>query len=171
MNNRREKPMNRFRKNLFTWMVAGFFGLSTLGCGYILYPERRNTQARGGQLDAVVLVMDLLWLIPGILPGVIALVWDGIHGSWYVPGSQAPMLGQNPQAVPHLTAQRPIEIRPAAGSRLRLQDSAGHLYEMPLTVLSRGRSAAHLPAQAARGPASLIVTQGSRTHTLPVIID
>ena len=50
------------------------------GCGYFLYPERRGNS---GNVDGGVLVMDLLWLLPGIVPGVIALIVDFSSGAIY----------------------------------------------------------------------------------------
>lgn len=163
--------MNHIRKNIFVWIMVGFFGFSTLGCGYILYPERRQGRAQGGQIDPVVLVMDLLWLIPGIVPGVIALVWDGIHGSWYLSGSTTPMLSHNPQKVPHMTALRPIEIRSTTPPTIHLRDVLGRMYTLPTTHISLGRTTATLPAHAAKGPASLLVSHNKKIYTLPVIID
>jgi len=52
-----------------------------IGCGYLLYPERRGNS--GGTIDGGIMVMDLLWLIPGIVPGVIALVVDFSSGAVY----------------------------------------------------------------------------------------
>lgn len=55
---------------------------SVAGCGYILYPERRGNP--GGTIAGGTLAMDLLWLIPGIMPGVVALVVDFTSGAMYV---------------------------------------------------------------------------------------
>jgi hypothetical protein len=61
--------------------------VSALGCGYILYPERRG--GRSGRIDAGTLVMDLLWLLAGIVPGVVALIVDFSSGAIYVRGGTA----------------------------------------------------------------------------------
>ena len=58
-----------------------------LGCGYLLYPERRGAQS--GTIDSGTMVMDLLWLLPGIIPGVVALIVDFSSGAIYVRGSHA----------------------------------------------------------------------------------
>jgi hypothetical protein len=58
-----------------------------LGCGYLLYPERRGTQS--GTIDSGTMVMDLLWLLPGIIPGVVALIVDFSSGAIYVRGRTA----------------------------------------------------------------------------------
>ena len=57
------------------------------GCGYFLHPERRGTQS--GRIDSATMVMDLLWLLPGVVPGVIALVVDFSSGAIYVRGGSA----------------------------------------------------------------------------------
>ena len=65
-------------------VVLIFMALSTINCGFLLYPERRGN--RPGVIDGTVLVMDCLWLIPGIVPGVVALVVDFTSGSIYFGG-------------------------------------------------------------------------------------
>jgi hypothetical protein len=55
--------------------------VGTTGCGYFLHPERRGNT--GGGVDGGTLVMDLLWLLPGVVPGVIALVVDFSSGAIY----------------------------------------------------------------------------------------
>jgi hypothetical protein len=60
---------------------------TTVGCGYVLYPERRGNN--GGYVAGGTLVMDLLWLIPGIVPGVIFLIVDFTSGAMYVRPGQA----------------------------------------------------------------------------------
>jgi hypothetical protein len=66
-------------------------------CGYILYPERRGN--RGGTIDGGTLVMDLLWLIPGVVPGVVFLIVDFTSGAMYVNGRVAMNSTDNTVAV------------------------------------------------------------------------
>jgi len=69
---------------LITGLLATTLLATTLapaGCGYLLYPERRGNS--GGSIDGGTMVMDLLWLLPGIVPGVIALVVDFSSGAIY----------------------------------------------------------------------------------------
>src|SRR3954463_2290390 len=66
---------------------------SSVGCGYILYPERRGNN--GGTIDGGTLVMDLLWLIPGVVPGVIFLIVDFTSGAMYVNGRLAMRASSN----------------------------------------------------------------------------
>ncbi|HTJ41608.1 MAG TPA: hypothetical protein VL463_05905 [Kofleriaceae bacterium] len=63
-----------------TALLAGT--VPSTGCGYILHPERRGNH--GGTVDGGVLVMDLLWLIPGVVPGVVFLIVDTTSGAMYV---------------------------------------------------------------------------------------
>lgn len=68
--------------------ATSLFVLSgTVSCGYILHPERRGNS--GGRIDPVTLVLDILWLLPGIIPGVVALVVDFSSGAIYTGGGSA----------------------------------------------------------------------------------
>lgn len=64
-------------------IVLVAFSVCAVQCGYILYPERKGQS--GGSIDVPVLVMDCLWLIVGIVPGVVALVVDFVTGCIYEP--------------------------------------------------------------------------------------
>lgn len=77
-----------------------------LGCGYFLYPERRGTQS--GVIDSRTMVMDLLWLIPGIIPGVVALIVDFSSGGIYLRGRTA--LRLSPDG--HVAVRLPQSSRP-----------------------------------------------------------
>jgi hypothetical protein len=72
--------------------VASLCAMTTLslslGCGTILYPERRG-QRTHARVDAGVAVMDACWLLLAIIPGVIAFVVDFNNGAIYLPGGQA----------------------------------------------------------------------------------
>jgi hypothetical protein len=83
--------------------IAAMLFVATLGgsgCGYFLHPERRGNTSN---VDAGTLVMDLLWLLPGVVPGVIALVIDfssgavytGHRGAFISPTSWLHMAGTN----------------------------------------------------------------------------
>ncbi len=54
------------------------------GCGTILYPERRGQ--RTGTVDGGTVIMDALWLLVFIVPGVVAFVVDFSTGAIYFPG-------------------------------------------------------------------------------------
>ncbi|HEY6034002.1 MAG TPA: hypothetical protein VIV58_07075 [Kofleriaceae bacterium] len=82
---------NWTRAIAFSTLLA--FGASSVGCGYILYPERRGNS--GGTIDGGTLVMDLLWLLPGIVPGVVFLIVDFTSGAMYVNGRVAMRANSN----------------------------------------------------------------------------
>ncbi len=52
-------------------------------CGTILYPERRGG---GGRVDVGVAVMDGLWLLAFIVPGVVFYIVDFSDGAIYRDG-------------------------------------------------------------------------------------
>jgi hypothetical protein len=54
------------------------------GCGTLLYPERRGQV--GGRVDAGVAVMDGLWCLVFIVPGVVAFIVDFGNGAIYEGG-------------------------------------------------------------------------------------
>ncbi|HEY1812592.1 MAG TPA: hypothetical protein VGG74_09625 [Kofleriaceae bacterium] len=54
---------------------------ATSACAYTFHPERRGNH--GGDIAGAPLVGDLLWLIPGIIPGVVFLIVDFTSGAIY----------------------------------------------------------------------------------------
>jgi len=135
--------MSKTKKTVFTTLFLSVF-LFTTSCGYILYPQRRNAKASGGQVDVAVVVMDCLWLIPGILPGVIALIVDGVTGAWYKSGGPT-ILGEKKRAEKPtmLAANRDHFIRfhnkqPGASfARLYHVSAAGKKMELAHTRVAR----------------------------------
>ena len=69
------------RRYLRTVSALGVLALLP-SCARILYPERVGN--RGGTVDVVPLVVDILLFIPGIIPGLIAIVVDFGTGAIYV---------------------------------------------------------------------------------------
>jgi hypothetical protein len=67
---------------LFTLLAA--IGLSQVNCGIILHPERNGR--KGTRVDVVTVVFDCLWLLVGIVPGVVALIIDIVTGGLYEAG-------------------------------------------------------------------------------------
>lgn len=87
-------------------------------CGYILYPERKGQS--GGQIDVEVLVMDCLWLIVGVVPGVVALVVDFTTGCIYEGGAT-------------------VKMEPGSEMAFRLNDAAPMDAEVSMTIESNDR--------------------------------
>jgi hypothetical protein len=83
--------------------------VGSAGCGYLLYPERRGTKS--GTIDSGTMVMDLLWLLPGIVPGVVALIVDFSSGAIYVQGRAALVPPRSTDQ--HLVVRLPRFSKPA----------------------------------------------------------
>jgi hypothetical protein len=85
--------------------------VASTSCGYILYPERRGN--RGGVIDGGTLVMDLLWLLPGVLPGVVFLIVDFSSGTMYVRGGRMAMRAtpEGSVAVKLRDQSQPMQLR------------------------------------------------------------
>src|SRR5690606_26391025 len=64
------RPHDGTRRRLLARGLAALAIAAGSGCATILYPERKgNTH---GRIDVGPLILDILWFIPGIIPGVIA---------------------------------------------------------------------------------------------------
>ena len=115
-------------------LIAAATALTTLGsCATILYPERKGNV--GGQIDVGPLILDCLWLIPGLIPGVVALAVDFVTGAIYLGN------GKKKSSAIRVGREGEIAIRKPALERkadveLRLVDDDG-------TVLDRDRITWH----------------------------
>jgi len=115
--------------------LACLGGLGALGgCATIIYPERRGN--RSGPIDVGPLVLDILWFIPGIIPGIIALAVDFTTGAIYLGGRRRAALDPTPLAIPPgerlvVRAPRPDErvevaLRLVGGQGTVLDETEGH---------------------------------------------
>ena len=59
--------------------------VAAVQCGYIMYPERRGQES--GEIDMEVFILDCLWFLGGVIPGIIALAVDYSSGAIYKPGT------------------------------------------------------------------------------------
>jgi hypothetical protein len=75
--------MNRTVVNSLRLLICAAFTMQLIGCGTLMYPERRGQ--RGGSIDAGVAVLDGIGLLFGIIPGVIAYAVDFSNGTIYLP--------------------------------------------------------------------------------------
>jgi hypothetical protein len=90
-------------------------------CATILHPERKGN--RGGPVDVVPLVVDILLFIPGLIPGLIAIIVDFGTGAIYTGGGSADV----PTDVPRhgKIAFRAREMPSQSQVKLRLLDKDG----------------------------------------------
>ena len=77
--------MRHFHRGIATALLLAL-GVETLGCGTLIYPERRGQ--RSGRIDPGVAVMDGIGLLLFIIPGLIAFAIDFSTGAIYMPGSR-----------------------------------------------------------------------------------
>jgi hypothetical protein len=90
------------------------------GCGVFLYPERKGQGP--GKVDAGVVILDAIWVLVGIIPGVIAFIIDIQTGCLYLPSGSA-RLEQIP--VPTRTiAEYEAALTAAFGAPVSLDDPA-----------------------------------------------
>lgn len=90
--------------------LATALAVTGTSCGYIFHPERRGSS--GGAIDGGVLVMDLLWLIPGVIPGVVFLIVDFTGGYMYVGGRMAMVASPHGDvAVKLLDQKQPMHLK------------------------------------------------------------
>ena len=69
--------------NTMRIFICGVLTVQLMGCGTLMYPERRGQ--RGGRLDVGVTVLDAVGLLFFIIPGVIAFCVDFSNGTIYLP--------------------------------------------------------------------------------------
>ena len=107
--------------------------LALCSCAYILHPERRGNNS--GRVSTPDLVMDILWLLPGLIPGIIALSVDFSNGAIYKGGSA----DGGARAQGRISAHLPPLAAPAS-LELRLVDGAGTVYDRDGATLAPGGS-------------------------------
>ena len=86
---------------------------ATVDCGVLLHPERDGHHQ--GRVDAVSLVFDCLWLLVGVIPGVVALAVDFATGGIYESG-------------------RAINVVPGQGVTFRFRGEAPQDAEVAVTI-------------------------------------
>jgi hypothetical protein len=68
--------------------------LAGLGCGTVLYPDRRGQDA--SRIDPAVVILDGIGLLFFFLPGVVAFAVDFATGAIYLPGGDRASLTDPP---------------------------------------------------------------------------
>jgi len=150
-----QRTANRF----WALVMLATLPSATVDCGVLLHPERNGH--REGRVDAVSLVFDCLWLLVGVIPGVVALAVDFATGGVYesgrainvVPGQQVTfrLRGEAPQ-----DAEVAVTIRDA-------EERASILLDRKV---ARGEAIGDvglaLPANLAAGRHALVLTVNDR---------
>ena len=81
--------MNKILVNTLRLFICAIFTMQLMGCGTLMYPERRGQ--RGGSIDAGIAILDCIGLLFAIIPGVIAFCVDFSNGTIYLP-SRGPVI-------------------------------------------------------------------------------
>jgi hypothetical protein len=111
-------------------------------CAYILHPERHgNTR---GPISTPDLVMDILWLLPGLIPGIVALSVDFSNGAIYSGGRA------DAQNRVRVTANVPTLATPAS-LELRIVDEGGLVFARNGATLAAGATPTTLTVDLAPG--------------------
>ncbi len=71
--------------NALRVVVCAVLTVQLMGCGTIIYPERKGQKA--GHIDAGVAILDGIGLLLFIIPGIIAFAVDFNNGTIYLPGT------------------------------------------------------------------------------------
>jgi len=75
--------MSKNFEKVLSLFICTVFTMQLMGCGTLMYPERRGQ--RGGSIDAGIAILDGIGLLFGIIPGVIAFAVDFSNGTIYLP--------------------------------------------------------------------------------------
>ena len=71
---------------LIVFIICGFFLFQAIGCGTLIYSERRGQKA--GKVDIQVAILDGIGLLLFIIPGVAAFAVDFATGAIFLPGAR-----------------------------------------------------------------------------------
>ncbi len=104
-----------------TWIIpicTAVIAAQLVGCGTILYPERRG-QSSTEKLDADIVILDGIGLFFFLVPGVIAFAVDFATGAIYLPRGQkrkvSDLLGEPEIREERLTVRSIAEIERILG--------------------------------------------------------
>ena len=78
------------------------------GCGTLIYPERRGQKT--GRVDVGIALLDALWLLVFIVPGVVAFAVDFTTGAIYLPGGTKKSSGPGETGKIVVVRMNPTEL-------------------------------------------------------------
>ena len=116
-----------------TGLLVALLGFQ-LGCGTLLYPERRG-QTRG-RLDADVVILDGIGLLFFVLPGLFAFAVDFVTGAVYLPQGEASRIGQLFGANP--PDKLPPHVRDEVALAAWLEEQLGEGFDLDAAEVIRG---------------------------------
>ena len=73
--------------NTLRIFICTVFIVQLMGCGTILYPERKGQKS--GKIDTGVAILDGIGVLFFIIPGIIAFAVDFYNGTIFLPGTNS----------------------------------------------------------------------------------
>lgn len=138
------------------------------GCAWTLYPERRG-QSPQGRVDVVPLVVDILWFLPGLIPGAIFLAVDFASGAIYTSAAAKRSDGRYARK----SAPKQLDVHPESKMLVRRRGSKRRADEVEIELVAHqaGRQKLYLPHPGPEGVQpveSTIVapTEGARSELI-----
>ncbi|MCA9649228.1 MAG: hypothetical protein KC501_04930 [Myxococcales bacterium] len=148
--------------------LAAVVSLSLLSsCATILYPERKGNA--GGSIDVGPLVLDILWFIPGLIPGIIAIAVDFSTGAIYTGGGKRS--GQLEVGPRGEITIRPPQLEREAHMELRLVDERGVVVARDAATWGPGRDEGTLSVSLAEAAASLPEGRDAASLQLELVVE
>jgi hypothetical protein len=77
----------KLQSRVFTLVVTLCFAVSSISCGTLMHSERILSRP-SDKLDGKTVALDCLWLLPGLVPGVVALGVDFHNDAIYYSRSE-----------------------------------------------------------------------------------
>jgi len=74
--------MQTLRSRGLILAVTLLFALTVTGCGALMHPERKTAKP-SDKIDSKTLILDCLWLLAGVVPGIVALGVDFYNDTIY----------------------------------------------------------------------------------------
>jgi len=107
-------------------LLCGVLVIQLVGCGTIMYPERRGQKS--GKLDIGVVLLDGIGLFFFLIPGIIAYAVDFSNGTIYLPAGSASLDSKTMKQVkfdPKNTTNADLEaiIAKETGKQVKLNQS------------------------------------------------
>lgn len=148
--------------------IAAILSLSLLSsCATILYPERKGNA--GGSIDVGPLILDILWFIPGLVPGIIAIAVDFSTGAIYTGGGKRKSsldVGSEGQIT-----IRPPAVEDEAHVELRLIDERGRVLVRDAATWSPESEPEAVSVSLAEAAALLPADRDLATMQLELVVD
>jgi hypothetical protein len=103
-----------FFQKLLTGLIIGTLAVQLIGCGTLLYPERRGQTS--GNIDPGVAIMDGIGLFFFVIPGLVAYAIDFSTGAIYLPSKR------NKSASKGSEGMRVVYANPNGLSQQKVED-------------------------------------------------